>query len=174
MVTDDESVGPAQTPLSSMSPSGDGTPVGAPPPLTGTPRENADRLFERIMTARARGDAGEALRFTPMAIAAYAMAAPLDDDGLYHLASVHLVAGDTAAALSTAEQILARNPDHLLGLGVAAETAVIAGDTAAARAYYTRLLAAYDAEVASGLQEYRDHSQILPEYRATARSVVNE
>jgi hypothetical protein len=149
-----------------------GTAPGTPPPLTGTPREQADRLFDRIMRARASGDAAEALRFTPMAIQAYGLAAPLDNDGLYHLASVHLVAGDPASARSTAEQILAGNDNHLLGLAIAGEAAVAAGDSAAARDYYSRLLAAYDTEVASGLQEYRDHSQVLPEYRATAQRIM--
>lgn len=151
------------------------TPAGAPgtpPPLTGTPREQADRLFDRIMRARASGDAAEALRFTPMAIQAYGLAAPLDNDGLYHLATVHLVAGDFASARSTAEQILAGNANHLLGLAIAGEAAAAAGDRAAARDHYTRLLAAYDSEVASGLQEYQDHAQVLPEYRATAQRIT--
>jgi len=149
-----------------------GSAPGTPPPLTGTPREQADRLFDRIMRARARGDAAEALRFTPMAIQAYGLAAPLDNDGMYHLATVHLVAGDPASARSTAEQILAGNENHLLGLAIAGEAAAAAGDSAAARDYYARLLAAYDPQIASGLQEYRDHSQVLPEYRATAQRIT--
>lgn len=149
-----------------------GAAPGTPPPLTGTPREQADRLFDRIMRARARGDAAEALRFTPMAIQAYGLAAPLDNDGLYHLATVHLVAGDAAAARSTAGEILAGNANHLLGLAIAGEAAEAAGDSAAARDYYARFLAVYDSEVASGIQEYQDHAQVLPEYRATAQRIA--
>jgi hypothetical protein len=149
-----------------------GVTPGAPPPLTGTPREQADRLFTRIMTAAEQGDSVEARRFTPMAIGAYGMAAPLDADGLYHLAVVHLVAGNHAEARSTAEQILAGADSHLLGLAVAGEAAVAAGDSAAAREYYGRLLQAYDTELARGLPEYDAHSRSLPEFRATAEQIA--
>ncbi|MBR9991230.1 MAG: zinc-ribbon domain-containing protein [Gemmatimonadetes bacterium] len=146
---------------------------GTPPPLTGSPRDQADRLFDRIMTAAERGDTAEALRFTPMAIDAYGMAAPLDDDGRYHLAVVHLVAGNTDAAISTAEQILADNENHLLGLAVAGEASERAGNLAAARTYYGRLLAAYDAEVARSLPEYQAHMRSLPEFRANAQRITD-
>ncbi|MGH7449178.1 MAG: hypothetical protein ACRELT_16515, partial [Longimicrobiales bacterium] len=152
----------------------EGVPAGTPPPLTGTPRQQADRLFERIMTARERGDAAEAVRFAPMAIEAYAMAAPLDNDGLYHLASVHLVTGDYAAARATAEQILMTDASNLLGLGIAAEAADLAGDSAAARDYASRFLDAYDAEIVRNLPEYQGHARILPDYRASAQRIADE
>lgn len=151
-----------------------GVTSGTPPPLTGTPREQADRLFTRIMTAAEQGDTVEARRFTPMAIDAYRMAAPLDADGLYHLAVVHLVAGNPDAARSTAEQILAVSDTHLLGLAVAGEAAEAAGDAEAAREYYGRLLQAYDQEVSRALPEYEAHSRSLPEFRATAQRVTGD
>jgi hypothetical protein len=166
MLTDRDS-----SPAAPFTPMG-GTTPGAPPPLEGTPREQADRLFNRIMTAREQGDTAGARRFTPMAIDAYRMAEPLDNDGLYHLAAVHIVAGDHAAARATADQLLTREPDHLLGLGAAAEAALLAGDSAAARAHYQRLLRAYDTESARGLQEYLDHARQLPELRETARQAT--
>ncbi|HEX2168274.1 MAG TPA: tetratricopeptide repeat protein [Longimicrobiales bacterium] len=140
-------------------------PPATPPPLTGTPREQADRLFTRIMTEIGQGDTAAARRFTPMAIGAYAMAAPLDADGLYHLAAIHLVAGDHASARATAERILAERPTHLLALAVAAEAAVAAGDSASARDYYQRLLTSYDGEVTQDLEEYEAHSRSLPGFR---------
>lgn len=171
----DDDAGTAQLPSAGTFRGGAaGTaPAGAPPPLTGTPREQADRLFDRIMSAAAAGDTTEARRFTPMAIGAYAMAAPLDADGLYHLAAVHLVAGDPASARATAEQILARNENHLLGLAVAGEAAAQAGDSAASRDYYERLLAAYDQEIARGLPEYEAHSRSLPGFRAAAQRIAD-
>lgn len=164
--------GTAQIPTAGTFPTAGGAPAGTPPPLTGTPREQADRLFDRIMTAAAAGDTAGARQFTPMAIAAYGMAAPLDADGLYHLAAVHLVAGDPARARMTAEQILASDERHLLALAVAGQAAVQAGDSAAARDYYARLLAAYDAEVARGLPEYEAHSRSLPEFRSAAQRIT--
>jgi hypothetical protein len=145
---------------------GDG---GTPAPLTGTPREQADRLFNRIMTAHDQGDTTTAKFFAPMGVQAYQMAEPLDADGLYHVAMIHNVAGDYAAGRAAAERILATNPNHLLGLAAAAESAERAGDQAAARTYQQRFIAAYDAEVARQLPEYQDHAPILPEHLAAAR-----
>lgn len=168
----DDDAGTAQLAPAGGFPTGS-APAGTPPPLTGTPREQADRLFDRIMTAAAGGDTIEARRFTPMAISAYGMASPLDADGLYHLAAVHLVAGDPASARATAEQILARNANHLLGLAVAGEAALQGGDSAAAGDYYARLLAAYDEEAARGLPEYEAHARSLPEFRAAAQRITD-
>ena len=145
---------------------------GTPPPLTGSPREQADRLFNRIMTAWGQGDTAQARQFTPMAIDAYRMAAPLDNDGLYHLAAVHIVAGSYDVARSTAAEILSSEPDHLLALSAAAEAAALAGDSAAARDHYAHLLRVYETESARGLQEYLDHARQLPELRETARRFI--
>jgi hypothetical protein len=77
---------PAGEPRTLSGPVGVSPPAGgSPPPLSGSMRENADRLFNRIMEARERADSAEATRFLPMAITAYQNAGELDDDGLYHL-----------------------------------------------------------------------------------------
>lgn len=147
--------------------------AGTPPPLSDNPRENADRLFNRIMNAWSANDTAQARQFTPMAIAAYDMAQPLDDDGLYHLAMIHNVAGDHAAARSTAEQVLAKNPDHLLALAAAIE-ATMSTDAAAARSYAQRFLDAYDSERArTDVPEYLDHDRVLPGYLDIARGVAS-
>jgi hypothetical protein len=147
-----------------------GAAPGTPPPLAGSPREQADQLFNRIMREREAGNIAEAQRFTPMAIDAYRMSEPLDDDGLYHLAAVQNVAGNHDEALAVAERILSRNPNHLLALAVAAESREGAGDPAAARAYHRRLLDAYETEVGRQIPEYLDHAGVLPEYRARAQA----
>lgn len=137
-------------------------------PLSGTPREQADRLFNRVMAAREQGNTAEALQFAPMGIQAYQMAEPLDDDGLYHLAMLQNTAGDYNGALQTSQRILDRNPNHLLALAASAEAATGQGDLAAARGFHERYLAAYNDEVGRDLPEYIDHSGILPEYRREA------
>jgi hypothetical protein len=147
---------------------GGATAPGALPPLTGTPREQADRLFNRVMAAREQGNSAEALQFAPMGIQAYQMAEPLDNDGLYHMATLQNTASDFAGARATAERTLQGNPDHLLALAAAAEAATGSGDTDAARQYYERFLAAYQSELARDLPEYLDHARILPEYRQAA------
>lgn len=146
--------------------------AGTPPPLTGTPREQADRLFDRIMRAQSSGDTATVTFFAPMGVQAYEYARPLDNDGLFHLAMIHNAAGNYTAARTAGDEILQRSPDHLLGLAIAAEAALGAGDDAAARAYFGRYIDAYDTQIASDLPEYLDHAQILPEYLAAARNVT--
>jgi hypothetical protein len=157
-----------ETPLGGASPLDAPVAPGTPPPLTGTPREMADRLFNRIMEARERGDMATARQFAPMGIQAYEAAEPLDHDGLYHLAIIHVVAGNHEEAVATAERVLSDNPNHLLSLAAAAEALEAAGDSAAARAHHERFLAAYEAEVGRPIQEYMDHARVLPEYREAA------
>jgi hypothetical protein len=164
MITGGDNVPPPGT-----APFGGAVAPGTPPPLNGTPREQADQLFNRIMTARETGDTTTARFFAPMGIQAYQAAEPLDDDGLYHLAIIMNVAGDYDAALRTAERILERSPNHLLGLAAAAEAAEGAGEQAAARGYHNRLIEAYPSEIGRGLPEYQDHVRILPEYLEQAR-----
>lgn len=141
-------------------------------PLAGGPRNAADRLFNRVMQTVAQGDTSGARFFVPMALEAYDMAAPLDDDALYHVGLLHLVNDEPEAARRTAEQVLSASPDHLLLLIVAAEADRATGNDAEARELYQRFLDHYDEEVAKGLQEYQDHQPILPEYRSEAQAFL--
>jgi hypothetical protein len=152
------------------APFGANGPGAGPGPLTGTPREQGDRLFNRVMAAREQGNSAEAAQFAPMAVQAYQASEPLDDDGLYHLAMVQIVAGDNAGAIQTAERILARNPNHLLALAAAGEAAENAGETRDARAYYQRFVDAYGSEIGRSLPEYQDHARMMPELLEAARA----
>ena len=122
------------------------------------------------MTANERGDRNEALTFLPMALAAYDRARPLNLDGLFHLSLLHRTGGDHAAALATAEEALAQDPDNLLNLSAAAEAARGLGDADAARAYADRFLEAYDRERAKALPDYEAHGELLQRFRDSAAS----
>ena len=137
-----------------------------------TPLEAADRLFNRVMTAVTTNDSTEVVRFLPMAIQAYQLAEPLDADGKFHLSLLRLTATLDEEGLGDAEEILEEQPDHLLGLAVAADASLALGDTASARAYYRRWLDVYDAEIAKDLLEYQDHTQMIPGMRAKAEALV--
>lgn len=167
----------ARGPRVSVAPSPVNPFAGAPSPgqldpLSGTPREQADRLFNRIMEENAQGNVDQARFFAPMAIQAYDAAGPLDADALYHLSLIHAVAADYPAARAAAEQILAASPTHLLGLAALAEAALGLGDTATARDAYSRFLENLASERAKQLHEYTDHSGILPEYEVAARAAT--
>lgn len=138
---------------------------------TMSPREAADRLFNHVMNDLAQGDSADALRFQPMAVQAYTVAEPLDQDELFHQALLENLV-DHQAALETAKRILATDPDHLLGLGAAAQAALATGDSAAALGYYKHLVEVYDAQVAKNLPEYDAHSSLLPDYRSEAEAYL--
>jgi hypothetical protein len=137
-----------------------------------TPREAADRLFNRVMQSVAGGDSAQAQRFLPMAISAYGRVAELDADGHYHLAILQLVAGDARAARAEADTILTRDPRHLFGLFTAAQAEKTMGNAAASKALYQRFLNAYDAEVKRALPEYKEHEQALPPMKEEAQRQV--
>ncbi|HEX2092131.1 MAG TPA: zinc ribbon domain-containing protein [Longimicrobiaceae bacterium] len=137
-----------------------------------TPREAADRLFNRVMQSASAGDTAQARSFLPMAIAAYGRVPELDTDGHYHLAVLHLVGGDTQAARAEANAILARDPQHLFGLFTAAQAERAMGNQARARELFQRFLDAYDTESQRELPEYRDHAQALGPMRQEAERAV--
>jgi hypothetical protein len=170
-------VSAGQPPFAAAAPGGEAPGAAAEDPRgvdlsSMSPREAADRLFNRVMTAASTGDTAQAQRFVPMAIMAYQRVEALDTDGRYHLAALHLVARDYPAARAEADTILAASPTHLFGLFSAGEAEAGRGNAAAAKEFYQRFLRAYDAEVAKRLPEYEEHAQGLPAMRtqATAKS----
>lgn len=137
-----------------------------------TPRERADRLFNRVMQGLSGGDTTRIGFFTDMAIQAYGMVPERNADLHYHLGELHRVKGDLAAARAQADTILAADPQHLFGLFGAAQTEVMRGNTAEGRALFQRFLDAYTAQVARNLPEYQEHVQGLPAMRAEAEKAV--
>lgn len=134
-----------------------------------TPREAADRLFARVMSAAEQGDSTQAMQFLPMAVQAYERAQPLDLDGLFHLSSLQRTGMDLEAALATAQGGLAEDPDHLLLLHAAGEAAREQGDSALAQEYFTHIIEVYDEQMASGNADYDAHSSMMASLRANAR-----
>jgi len=136
-----------------------------------TPREAADRLFNRVMQNVTTGDSAGARQFLPMAIAAYGRVDPLDTDGRYHLAVLHLVGGQFNEARAQADSILATNPNHLFGLFTAAQAEQGRGNRPAAAALFRRFLAAFDAEsTRRDAVEYQDHKAALPGMKEAAEA----
>jgi len=162
------SPGPPPPPSGIASPGPAGGGPGAVDLSSMTPREAADRLYNRVMSSVAEGDSAGAQAFVPMAVAAYERAMPLDHDGLFHLSLLRRTAMDLEGALSSARAILDQNPDHVLGLTAAAAAARELGRDEEAAGYYRHLLDVYDAQAARALPEYLDHAQIMSTVRDTA------
>ena len=137
-----------------------------------TPREQADRLFDRVMRYVSAGDSASAQAFLPMALAAYDLARPLDHDGLFHLSLLNRAAKNLDAALGGAEEVLAAEPNHVLALSAAAEAAIELGRLEAAEGYYRRLVEAYPREATRELPEYVGHANLMESARIAAEAFL--
>ena len=138
-----------------------------------TPREAADRLFNRIVRASEQGDMEEARRFAPMALQAYALVDGLDADAHYHLGLIHLIAGDVENARKEADTLKQSTPDHLLAYMLEHSIAEQSGDRAAAAAAFTAFTAAYDAEIKTQRPEYEAHRAAIERFRSTGARPQN-
>jgi hypothetical protein len=158
--------GPTATP--------NGPAAGTPPDISQmSPRERADRLFNRVMEASSSGDSATVQQFGPMAIAAYGMLPERTSDDHYHIAALQLTVKDPVSARAQVDTVLAANPRHLLALFTAAQAAQMQDDSASSRALLTRFLAAYPSEsVRRDVPEYQDHAQALPIMREAAQRLT--
>ncbi len=146
---------------------------GAPPDISRmTPRERFDRLFNRIMQAADQGDSTTVLRFTPMALGAYAQLDSTDADARYHAAALRIQVGDMPGALALADTILARDPGHLFGYVIRGTVADLQHDTARRRQAQRDFRAHFSAESAARRVEYQEHQPTLDEFRRAADSAA--
>jgi hypothetical protein len=160
---------------------GSGGQASAPPPPSGpagppvadisqmTPREAADRLFDRIVRAAEAGDTAQVVRFQPMALSAYSMLEQ-DGDTRYHVGLIHSLTGNDDAARAQLDSLRATSPDHLLATMLEFSLAQLAGDEAGRRRAYRTFLDAYDAEFATQQPEYLAHQEAIDAFRAAAQS----
>lgn len=137
-----------------------------------SPREAADELFNRAMSAVETGDSVGAARFVPMALTAYRGLESLDLDARYHLAVLYLASGRPEAANAQADTILQVEPDHLLGLHAAASAYGRLGRTERAAELYRRYLEVYSPDLAESRPEYRMHEAVVSNALEEARRVV--
>jgi hypothetical protein len=134
-----------------------------------SPREAADRLYNRIARASEAGDTAQVNFFAPMAINAYANVTPLDADARLHIGLIQLGLGNAAAALAQADSITRFSAMHLFGPMLKSRAAEAAGDRAAMREAYRAFLANYDAEMRKDLPEYQQHPAELTATRTAAQ-----
>jgi hypothetical protein len=134
-----------------------------------SPRERADRLFDRVMRLSSEGKADSVQFFAPMALSVYQSLGPLDADLRYDYGRVAEVAGDAEIARAQADSILRSDSTHLLGLVLAVRAAEMRGDSAAVRDFSARLLAAEPSESGKPLPEYQRHRADILDALAEAR-----
>ncbi len=164
--------GDAVAPAPMSSPSVASAPtLGQPPDLSNmSPREAADRLFNRVMAANERGDAVEALRFAPMALQAYDNLGGLDNDARYHVALIDMTTDDIDGARVQREMLRKSAPNYLLGFMLEQQIAKRNANKDAVAKAYKDFLVAYAAEIAAGRAEYQDHRSSIEHFREQAQA----
>jgi len=144
--------------------------VRAPDISQMSPREQFDRLFDRVMGAAERQANDTVTMFAPMAIGAYEQLPQVDDDARYHAAMIYLAVGEMAKAKALADTMLADVPHNLLAYTVRGEAAEKENDQAALAKAYRDFLANVDAQLRTGLQEYAQHRRVIDDFRVRAEA----
>jgi hypothetical protein len=160
--------GASAAPFASMGGTQGGAQGGAPggaraPDISSlSPTDIANRLFDRIMRLNDEKKSDSVAFFAPMAIQAYQMVEqeqgrPLDADQRFDVGRIGEVAGALQIARAQADTILQQQPDHLLGLLLAAQAAKLSGNTVALAEYKARFTRVRTRELAKNLPEYKRH-----------------
>lgn len=128
-----------------------------------SPREAADRLFDRTMREAEAGGSDRLEFFAEMGLQAYDALPPaeVDVDVRFHRGLLYLELDDSGAAGDEAAAIFSAEPDNLLGLILASRVATRAGDAAAATEYIERFRALYPQTDLSSREEYVAHRQLV-------------
>jgi hypothetical protein len=128
---------------------------------TMTPRQAADRLFNRVIAAEERGDSKEVTQFAPMAMDAYRMVKQRDADLHYHMGLISLAVGDIDEARKQLKETKGYSAEHLLGLALELRLAEHGAVESSPSDVLKRFAAAYDAEIKSGKPEYEAHRNVI-------------
>ncbi len=144
----------------------------APDISQGTPRERADRLFDRVVQAAETGDTAQVGQFQPMALAAYSMLPRQDSDSRYHVGLIHSLTGAFAAARAQLDSIRSTNPDHLLGVMLDFTIAQLTDNAEGQQRAYGDFLEAYDTEIALQKPEYAAHDPAIEAFLTAARQAL--
>jgi len=165
--------GPSGPPAAATAGIAQGAPAGGMPDLSQmTPREQFDRLYNRVMTASEQGDTATANRFSPMALMAYQNLPEVDQDARYHAAMLRLHGGDIEGAQQLADSIGTVQKGHLFSYVLNAAIARFTGDQAGLKRSYEGYLGALDGETAAGRTEYQDHKTMLDNFTKQAREAT--
>ncbi len=146
------------------------SPMGPAPDISQmTPQEQASRLYDRIMSAYEAGHMDTVQMFAPMAVGAYQNLGQMTLDERYDLGRVAEISGASPLAEAEADTILQKNPNHLLGLILAAQAAHSLNQPAAEKKYLDRLVKAAPAEQAKKRPEYQQHENDIKAALAQAK-----
>jgi hypothetical protein len=135
-----------------------------------TPRERANRLFDRIMRLQTEGKQDSVQFFSSMVPTVYESLGTLDADLRYDYGRIGEVSGNLDLAQAQADTILQQDPDHLLGLVLSIAVANARAQADRRASLERRLLAAEPSQRARGLQEYSLHQYDIDAALTAARA----
>lgn len=153
-----------------------GVPTGTPANIdlsTMTPREQADRLFDRTMREHEGGNADRVAFFAPMALQTYEMLGPLDNDARYHIGLINAITGEIEAALAQADSLEIETAGHLFAPMLRTGVYQALGQNADVQRSYVVFLENYETEMARGRPEYQMHSLAVSNFLAEARNATD-
>ena len=163
--------GNAPAPFAGPAAAGQADPSGgaAPDISNMSPRERADRLFDRIMQSGEQGDTARMKFFKPMAIQAYQMLGTPDDHIHYDEGMIYAAVGEADSAIAQASAIERNTPNNLLALMVRIAIASAKKDQPTLRRLYTSYLDKFDREIAAARPGYDEHRTALDGVKAEAQ-----
>ena len=128
-----------------------------------SPRDAADRLFDRAMSELEAENVEQAGFFANMALQAYARVpvTEFDQDASFHVGLLHLALGQSETARQMADAMLSADEDHLLALLLARRAAAALGDEEAAEEFARRFREAIAAGEQERLPEYSQHRGLI-------------
>ena len=153
-----------------------GAPMGTPAAIdlsTMTPREQADRLFDRTMREHEAGNVDQVAFFAPMALQTYEMLGPLDNDARYHVGLINAITGETEAALAQADSLEIETAGHLFAPMLRTGVYQALGQNAEVQRSYATFLEKYETEMARGRPEYQTHSSAVSNFLKEARDAMD-
>ncbi len=129
-----------------------------------SPREAADRLFDRVVRAAQAGDTQQVSFFGPMTLQAYARVQDLDNDAHYHLGVIDGLLDQPEAELAEADTISKALPTHLFASMLRYDVAHVRNDSAEMRRAARNFLDHYDGEMKADRPEYAAHAPLVKSY----------
>lgn len=139
-----------------------------------SPSEQANELFNIVMTAYENGDPSTVAAHAPGALQAYAAIGRLNADGHYHVGLIHTAVGDYDAARARVDSMLQFASGHLLASMLLSVASELSGDNAGIQSAIQGFLDNYDEEMAVGRQEYGEHSRAIEQFHTTAMETVRD
>jgi hypothetical protein len=142
-------------------------------PGVSSPREEADALFDRAMTAFEGGDSAAAAFSGRMALSAYGLLDDLDADAHFHVGLLNQITGDHETMLARVDSIESLVPTHLFAPVLLHRVGRMTANDALTRQAYQQFLQRYESEIAAGRWEYDVHGRLVESFRAEAAAAAD-